>query len=325
MPASSPDRGRRPQVRGGSFPDPASAPEGPSGIRSSGLKPSRILHRRVFALRHTSVLNTPENLNSAIPDAKERCSQAPAFPFGCFQYSAPAARGLRKCGAVRLRPSTVPVLCPAKPGLVLRVWPACLRKTAKRRVCDASRAAYARIGQPTHQSAQRGRSGARKSSRCTVRQEPASHHGTNRLIRGTVRRSTAVGNAVPFRGCPQLLAGGRTVGTSLQPCAGPGFRPRRPFPLHLTNTADAGPELTQTVACAGAGVLDDSCGALPEHQAGPGQRSVPVFSCVGRYLGGFRGTMIRCLRRDPKLGLNQSIIENTLSFNDNAIVVFRQS
>ena len=94
MLASSPDRGRRPQVRGGSFPDPASAPEGPSGIRFSGLKPSQISHRRVFALRHTSVLNTPENLNSAIPDAKERCSQAPAFPFGCFQYSAPA------CGAV---------------------------------------------------------------------------------------------------------------------------------------------------------------------------------------------------------------------------------
>ena len=43
----------------------------------------------------------------------------------------------------------------------------------------------------------------------------------DRLILSTVRRSTTVGNAVPFRGCPQLLAGGRTVGTSLQPWAGP--------------------------------------------------------------------------------------------------------
>lgn len=85
MPASSPDRGRRPQVRGGSFPDPASAPEGPSGIRSSGLKPSQISHRRVFALRRTSVLFCSKNSNSANPDAQERLSQAPAFPFGCFQ------------------------------------------------------------------------------------------------------------------------------------------------------------------------------------------------------------------------------------------------
>ena len=79
----------------------------------------------------------------------------------------------------------------------------------QRRVYAVSRAAERPIGQPTHQSAQRGRSGARKPSRCTVRQEPASHHGTNGLIRGTVRRSTAVGNAAFFRGCPQLLAGGR--------------------------------------------------------------------------------------------------------------------
>ena len=71
--------------RGGSFPDPASAPEGPSGIRSSGLKPSQISHRRVFALRRTSVLFCSKNSNSANPDAQERLSQAPAFPFGCFQ------------------------------------------------------------------------------------------------------------------------------------------------------------------------------------------------------------------------------------------------
>lgn len=165
-----------------------------------------------------------ESLTSALSRAcraQIHHSQAPARSFTGSRIFAPAARWPGKCGAVRLRPSTVPVLCPAKPGLVLRVWPACLRKTAKRRVCDASRAAYARIGQPTHQSAQRGRSGARKSSRCTVSQEPAGPHGTNGLILRTVRRSTAVGNAAFFRGCPQLLAGGRTVGTSLQLCAGP--------------------------------------------------------------------------------------------------------
>ena len=118
-----------------------------------------------------------------------------------------------------------------------------------------------------------------------------------------------MGNAVPFRGCPQLLAGDQLGALSSHAVRVLRFRPRRPFPLHLTNTADAGPELTQTVACAGAGVLDDSCGALPEHRAGPGQRSVPVFLCVGRDLGKVRGTMIRCLRRDLKIALEQIFIE----------------
>ncbi len=164
MLASSPDRGRRPQVRGGSFPDPASAPEGPSGIRSSGLKPSQISHRRVFALRHTSVLNTPENLNSAIPDAKERCSQAPAFPFGCFQYSAPAARWPGKCGAVRLRPSTVPVLCPEKSGLVSGDWPAASRNSKKESIYRSK--AAERLN----------RTADAPVARNAGVQEPASHH-----------------------------------------------------------------------------------------------------------------------------------------------------
>ena len=63
----------------------------------------------------------------------------------------------------------------------------------QRRVYAVSRAAERPIRTAEALAAQRGRSGARKSSRCTVSQEPASHHGTNRLIRGTVRRSTAVG------------------------------------------------------------------------------------------------------------------------------------
>ena len=192
MPASSPDRGRRPQVRGGSFPDPASAPEGPSGIRSSGLKPSQILHRRVFALRRTSVFFCSKNSNSANPDAKERHSQAQTFPFGCFRYFC-------ACGAVawEVRGSQAPP--EHRPDLV--------QKQQSKEYMPVSRAAERPIVQPTHQSAQRGRSGARKSSRCTVNQEPAGPHGTNGLILGKVRRSTAVGNAVPFRGCPQLLAG----------------------------------------------------------------------------------------------------------------------
>ena len=209
------------------------------------------------------------------------------FLLVAFRIFAPAARGLRKCGAVRLRPSTVPVLCPAKPGLVLRVWPACLRKTAKRRVCDASRAAYARIGQPTHQSAQRGRSGARKSSRCTVRQEPASHHGTNRLIRGTVRRSTTVGNAVPFRGCPQLLAGGRLGALSSHAVRVLRFRPRRPPPLLRAHTAVRVLSSRRPLRALVQECWTTSRGALPEHRARPGQRSVPVHSCVGLHRGEF--------------------------------------
>lgn len=39
-------------------------------------------------------------------------------------------------------------------------------------------------------AAQRGRSGARKLTRCTVSQEPAGPHGINGLILCTVRRST---------------------------------------------------------------------------------------------------------------------------------------
>ena len=197
------------------------------------------------------------------------------FLLVAFRIFAPAARGLRKCGAVRLRPSTVPVLCPAKPGLVLRVWPACLRKTAKRRVCDASRAAYARIGQPTHQSAQRGRSGARKSSRCTVRQEPASHHGTNGLILRTVRRSTAVGNAVPS--ALSTAVGRRPTGcTELARCAGPALPASTAPSSAQSSHGSAGPELTQTVACAGAGVLDD----FPRSSArAPGQARAAFSPC----------------------------------------------
>ena len=101
----------------------------------------------------------------------------------------------------------------------------------QRRVYAVSRAAERPIRTAEALAAQRGRSGARKSSRCTVRQEPASHHGTNRLIRGTVRRSTTVGNAVPFRGCPQLLAGGRLGALSSHAVRVLRFRPRRPSPL----------------------------------------------------------------------------------------------
>ena len=164
MLASSPDRGRRPQVRGGSFPDPASAPEGPSGIRSSGLKPSQISHRRVFALRRTSVLFCSKNSNSANPDAQERLSQAPAFPFGCFQYSAPAARWPGKCGAVRLRPSTVPVLCPEKSGLVSGDWPAASRNSKKESIYRSK--AAERLN----------RTADAPVARNAGVQEPASHH-----------------------------------------------------------------------------------------------------------------------------------------------------
>ena len=111
-----------------------------------------------------------------------------------------------------------------------------------------SRAAERPIRTAEALAAQRGRSGARKSSRCTVRQEPASHHGTNRLIRGTVRRSTTVGNAVPFRGCPQLLAGGRLGALSSHAVRVLRFRPRRPSTLHEACTAYAGPELSQTAS-----------------------------------------------------------------------------
>ena len=92
-----------------------------------------------------------------------------------------------------------------------------------------SRAAERPIGQPTHQSAQRGRSGARKLTRCTVKQEPAGPHGINGLILCTVRRSTAVGNAVPFRGCPQLLAGDQLGALSSHAVRVLRFRPRRPL------------------------------------------------------------------------------------------------
>ena len=262
MPASSPDRGRRPQVRGGSFPDPASAPEGPSGIRSSGLKPSQILHRRVFALRRTSVFFCSKNSNSANPDAKERHSQAQTFPFGCFRYFC-------ACGAVawEVRGSQAPP--EHRPDLV--------QKQQSKEYMPVSRAAERPIGQPTHQSAQRGRSGARKSSRCTVRQEPASHHGINGLILCTVRRSTAVGNAVPSRGCPQLLTGSRQGVQSSHFVRVLCFRPRRPYPLLFASTANAGPELTLTVACAGAGVLDD----FPRSSArAPGQARAAFSPCI---------------------------------------------
>ena len=144
----------------------------------------------------------------------------------------------------------------------------------------------------------------------TLHRKPGARW-SSRDQRTDTRQGKAVDSCGQRGAVPRLstAVGRRPTGcTELARCAGPGLRPRRPFPLHLTNTADAGPELTQTVACAGAGVLDDSCGALPEHRAGPGQRSVPVFAGVGRDLGEVRGTMIRCLRRDLKLALKQSII-----------------
>ena len=115
--------------------------------------------------------------------------------------------------------------------------PDLVQKQQSKEYMPVSRAAERPIGQPTHQSAQRGRSGARKSSRCTVRQEPAGPHGTNGLILCTVRRSTAVGNAVPFRGCPQLLAGGRLGALSSHAVRVLRFRPRRPPPLLRAHTA----------------------------------------------------------------------------------------
>ena len=260
MPASSPDRGRRPQVRGGSFPDPASAPEGPSGIRSSGLKPSQILHRRVFALRRTSVFFCSKNSNSANPDAKERYSQAQTFPFGCFRYFC-------ACGAVawEVRGSQAPP--EHRPDLV--------QKQQSKEYMPVSRAAERPIGQPTHQSAQRGRSGARKSSRCTVRQEPAGPHGTNGLILRTVRRSTAVGNAVPS--ALSTAVGRRPTGcTELARCAGPALPASTAPSSAQSSHGSAGPELTQTVACAGAGVLDD----FPRSSArAPGQARAAFSPC----------------------------------------------
>ena len=94
-------------------------------------------------------------------------------------------------------------------GWCSQFWPDSPQKTAKRRICTVSRAAE-RPNRPDEAlAAQRGRTGARWSSRCTVSQEPAGHHGIDGLTRGRVRRSTAVGNAVPSRGCPQLLTGSR--------------------------------------------------------------------------------------------------------------------
>ena len=144
-------------------------------------------------------------------------------------------------------------------GWCSQFWPDSPQKTAKRRICTVSRAAE-RPNRPDEAlAAQRGRTGARWSSRCTVSQEPAGPHGTNGLIRGTVRRSTAVGNAVPFRGCPQLLAGGRPGALSSHAVRVLRFRPRRPSPLHEACTANAGPELPQTASTP---VL--SSGRLPE-------------------------------------------------------------
>lgn len=115
----------------------------------------------------------------------------------------------------------------------------------QRRVYAVSRAAERPIRTAEALAAQRGRSGARKSSRCTVRQEPASHHGINGLILCTVRRSTAVGNAVPSRGCPQLLTGSRQGVQSSHFVRVLCFLPRRPYPLLFASTANAGPELSQ--------------------------------------------------------------------------------
>lgn len=155
--------------------------------------------------------------------------------------------------------------------------PDLVQKQQSKEYMPVSRAAERPIGQPTHQSAQRGRTGARKSSRCTVKQEPAGPHGINGLILCTVRRSTAVGNAVPFRGCPQLLAGDQLGALSSHAVRVLRFRPRRPPPLLRAHTAGAGPELTQTVACAGAGVLDD----FPRSSArAPGQARAAFSPCI---------------------------------------------
>ena len=167
-------------------------------------------HSRRSGQRQTPVLCTGPIQSRGI------CSpRAPARFLTGSRLFAPAARWTGKCRLMALHEH--------RPDLV--------QKQQSKEYMPVSRAAERPIGQPTHQSAQRGRSGARKSSRCTVSQEPAGPHGTNGLIRGTVRRSTAVGNAVPFRGCPQLLAGGRLGALSSHAVRVLRFRPRRPSPL----------------------------------------------------------------------------------------------
>lgn len=54
-----------------------------------------------------------------------------------------------------------------------------------------------------------------------------------------------MGNAVPFRGCPQLLAGDQLGALSSHAVRVLRFRPRRPPPLLRAHTAGAGPELSQ--------------------------------------------------------------------------------
>ena len=113
----------------------------------------------------------------------------------------------------------------------------------QRRVYAVSRAAERPIRTAEALAAQRGRSGARKSSRCTVSQEPASHHGTNRLIRGTVRRSTAVGRVpLAVNNCWPALGRCALSSHAVRVLR---FRPRRPHPMLRARTANAGPELSQ--------------------------------------------------------------------------------
>lgn len=96
------------------------------------------------------------------------------------------------------------------------------------------------------------RAGARQSSRCTVSQEPASHHETERPIPRAVRRSIS---CWPRALCgQQLLAVAGTVCTSQHSERVLGFLLRQPSPLRLARTADAGPELTLPVAIVSAEV-----------------------------------------------------------------------
>jgi len=128
------------------------------------------------------------------------------------------------------------------------------------------------------------RAGARQSSRCTVSQEPASHHETERPIPRAVRRSIS---CWPRALCgQQLLAVAGTVCTSQHAERVLSFRPRKSSPMHQARTTDAGPELTLTVAIVSAEVWTPAREALPQHWSSTGNRQtspphrggkIPIF------------------------------------------------